>query len=121
LVVPPFVPNRIEAEVLLARGPSGSYEESTPPQPIHIEQVSGENATRKLSSLFSDAAFFWWSGKSAINGRGSLMAYLPNPEGHVPWYLGSSADNAWSVSLLRGISLSELRIFGVRASEDGTS
>ncbi len=117
LVVPPFVPNRIEAEILFTRQPSGDYEQSRPSQPVHIEQVSGANAARKLSSLFPNVAFFWWSGRSAVNHRGSLMAYLPTPEGHVPWYIGFSAENGWTMSQLKGISRSELESYRTLAAE----
>lgn len=121
LVIPRLVPNRIEAEVPFNCGPSGRYEESCPPQPIHIEQVSGANAPRKLSSPLPDATFCWWSGRSATNGLGVLVAYLANPDGYVPWYLGFTAEKDWSASLVKGISRSELRSFGGKASDESTS
>jgi len=109
LVIPPFVPNRIISEDVFTLGGSGEYQQSKPKKPLHVEQVSSANAGRKLSILLPNSALFWWSGQSATNGHGSLMAYLPTPEGHRPWYIGFTGGETWRPGVMRGISRSELR------------
>jgi hypothetical protein len=119
LVVPPFVPNRIVSEVIFTLANSGEYEKSDASKPIHVEQVSSANAGRKLSILLPNAALFWWSGQSATNGRGSLMAYLPTPDGHVPWYIELAGQETWGPSVTKGISSSELQSYQSQASASG--
>ena len=119
LVVPPFVPGRIVSETVFTLGESGEYVEGPPTKPIHIEQTSGANAARKLSRLLPSAAIFWWSGKSAANGRGSLMAYLPTPDGHVPWYIELTGQDTWRPSVTKGITSSELQSYKAEANAKG--
>jgi hypothetical protein len=119
LVVPPFVPNRIVSEAVYTLGESREYVKGSPPKPIHVEQVSSANAGRKLSRILPTAAIFWWSGQSATNGRGSLMAYLPTHDGHVPWYIELTGQETWRPSVTKGISSSELRSYESQADANG--
>lgn len=43
------------------------------------------------------------------NGRGSLMVYVPTPEGHVPWYVEISQKDTWRPTVTNGITISDLR------------
>ncbi len=119
LVVPPFVPSRVVSEAVFTLGESREYESGRPAKPIHIEQTSGANAARSLSRLLPSAAIFWWSGNSAKNGRGSLMAYLPTPDGHVPWYIELSGQETWRPSITKGITISELERYKAGADASG--
>ena len=104
LVIPPFVPNRVVVQQQLA-SLDGTWAQVAKPLPaLHLEQRSSQNAQRRLSSIGPAAAFFWWSGLSLPNGRGSLMAYLPTPEGHVSWYIEARADLGWRAGVAKGIS-----------------
>lgn len=118
LTIPPFVPNRVISETFFVLGETGGgYEERTAVKHLHINQSSDANANRKLSRLLPNAAIFWWSGNTGNNGRGSLMAYLPTPDGHVPWYVGFSEKDTWHVSVTKGITIPELRAYRVIANE----
>jgi hypothetical protein len=102
LVVPPFVPNRVVSEEYLLCTDEGSFLRADSPRPLHVKQPSGQNARRRISRLFPDTALFWWSGASQRNGRGCLKAYLPDGEGHVPWYVELSRDRGWTTSAWPG-------------------
>jgi hypothetical protein len=115
LVIPPFVPNRVVSEVGFTRSDSLGYDERMPLKPIHIEQSSDANPARKFSHLLPNAAVFWWSGRSASNDRGSLMAYLPAPDGHVAWYLELAGKDTWIPSVTKGITVTELRHYEAEA------
>lgn len=111
LVVPPFVPGRIVSEAVFVRGETGGYAATEPARPLHVTQNSAANAARKLSRLLPRTAIFWWSGESATNGRGSLMAYLPTPDGHVPWYVELSGKLSWRPSVTKGVSGAEIQSY----------
>ena len=104
LVVPPFVPNRVHSQDHLDHRAAAWQPSDTPLAALHVRQVSADNAQRKLSRLGPELAFFWWSGNSLPNGRGSLTAYLPSPEGHVAWYIEARAALGWRAGVAKGIS-----------------
>jgi hypothetical protein len=110
LVLPPFVPNRILSEIALKPDSSGELAE-VPCPALHVDQPSTANASRKLAILFPEALLCWWSGNSAVHRRGSIMVYLPTPDGHTPWFIGFTETERWSPSLLRGVSASEVRAY----------
>jgi hypothetical protein len=39
----------------------------------------------------------WYSGSSAENGRGSLMAYVPVEGSYWAWYVGLERDDHWRI------------------------
>ncbi len=102
LVIPPFVPNRVVSEDFFGRL-------TDEPIALHRHQTSSSNASRRLKSLVPQAALFWWSGGSKANGRGSLMAYLPTIEGHVPTYVELKRGEVWSVVTCVGVDSRVLR------------
>lgn len=95
LRVPPFVPARIASQRHYRRGAGERYELDSTSPPLHVEQTSEENARRRMSTTCPDAAVFWWSGGSRQNRRGSLMTYLPTPEGHTGWYAEFRHETEW--------------------------
>jgi hypothetical protein len=121
LVVPPFVPSRIVSEATFSLSEPGAYVAIDPPKPLHISQTSGANAARKVSRLLPNAAIFWWSGQSATNGRGSLMAYLPTPDGHIPWYVELTGRDTWRPSMTKGISSFELQSYQSSSDANGAA
>ena len=52
--------------------------------------------------------FRWWSANSARNGRGSIMAYVRTPDGHVPWYVALAAPAPWRLTRVVGLGGSEI-------------
>jgi hypothetical protein len=85
-LVPPFTPSRVLAEAAFARDASGTYVPFQPAVSLHQHQSSEDNARRDLNTLADGAALFWWSARSAPNGRGTVMSYLPGMGGHSGWY-----------------------------------
>lgn len=118
LVIPPFVPNRILSEKGFTRIESGAFAPDDTICPFHVEQTHHDNTARKLSTHYPDAPIFWWSGRSAFNGRGSFMAYVCGPEGHTPWYVELIGPDTWHPSVKKGISSAALeRYMGTKSVE----
>lgn len=113
LHVPPFVPNRVVGQRVLA-GPY--YEETVDMPPLHIECPSKQALSRRIADIDKDAAFLWFSAESEAQKRGSVMVYLPVPfDPKAPrrgklgrrgaFYVGFSLrDGAWKPAMLRGVS-----------------
>lgn len=114
LHVPPFVPNRVIAERVVA-GPD--YRKTVVASPLHIDCSSHEALQRRIKDVDGEAAFVWFSGSSKTQKRGNVMVYLPTVS-ELPkpslrhsgaFYVGFSQREAnWEPSLLRGISRTEV-------------
>jgi hypothetical protein len=74
LHVPTFVPHRAVAERVFA-GPN--FDEAVTRPPLHIECTSELALTRRIAEVDKEAAFVWFSSKSEVQKRGSIMVYLP--------------------------------------------
>ncbi len=109
LRVPPFVPGRVVHERYFVRaGERDDYVAADAPLALHIRQTSSANSARRLSSLCPRAALFWWTGSTRSRRRGALMAYVPTPCGHAPWYAELTEKTRWSSGTMRGITTHEL-------------
>ena len=79
---------------------------------LHIEQASEHNFHRLVGSWCD--ALIWYSGKTATNGRGSLMAYYSIPSDQqsrittTRWLASLSADAGWRPDRLKQISAHEI-------------
>ena len=116
LHVPPFVPHRVVAERVFA-GPC--FDEAVTTPPLHIKCTSKLALTRRIADVDKGAAFVWFSSKSEVQKRGSIMVYLPvvsaptanrrddrRPSGGL--YIGFSQRKAgWEPAVLRGVSRRE--------------
>ena len=118
LRVPPFVPRRVVSETFLVRRRT-AYESESAPARLHIEQTSASNASRKVSALAPQAALFWWSGATRSNGRGSLMAHVPSPQGHAGWYAEFKKDGDWKVA--NALCTTAAEIASLAAASSGAS
>jgi len=117
LRVPPFVPHRVLAEQVFL-GPE--YEQTVAAEPLHIECPSKLALKRLIADIDKDAAFLWFSGESEAQGRGAVMAYLPDGSdgparrrdglrGCGAFYAGFSLRNGdWEPAMLRGVSRGEV-------------
>ena len=113
LHVPPFVPHRAVAERVFA-GPN--FNEVVIKPPLHIECTSELALTRRITDVDKEAAFVWFSSKSEVQKRGSIMVYLPaasaptasrrdGPRRTGAFYIGfSQRESAWEPAMLRGVS-----------------
>jgi hypothetical protein len=123
LVLPPFVPSRVVQQVCYCFSASDQqYVREQCAAPIHIEQASSENLRRFVDVLLPTTALVWFSDKSAEIDRGSVMAYVPSPVGHVASYAEFVADRAWAPTRLIGLARDELKDgFGIAARVTATA
>ena len=117
LHVPPFVPHRAVAERVFA-GPN--FNEVVIKPPLHIECTSELALTRRIADVDKEAAFVWFSSKSEVQKRSSIMVYLPaasaptasrrdGPRRTGAFYIGfSQRESAWEPAMLRGVSRGEV-------------
>ena len=117
LHVPPFVPHRAVAERVFA-GPN--FNEVVIKPPLHIKCTSELALTRRITDVDKEAAFVWFSSKSEVQKRGSIMVYLPaasaptasrrdGPRRTGAFYIGfSQRESAWEPAMLRGVSRGEV-------------
>ncbi len=88
LTIPPFVPDRVlSVRHFLFDKIDYKYKITNQENQIHQYQYSSENLQRQIKRLYPNSALYWYSGNTKSNGRGCLMAYLPTPDGHWPWYI----------------------------------
>jgi len=110
LTLPPFVPARVVFEHTLERSvDAGTYRAARMHRVFHIEQTSSLNLRRYVHDLAPTTAILWFSGGSAGNGHGSIMAQVPADGFHWSWYAGLAADQGWGLSTHKGISPVEFR------------
>ena len=115
--IPPFVPSRVVASSFLSLTEAG-YVAEPPPVRLHIDQPSEANFRRKLSVFTPHDALLWFSGDTARNGRGSVLAYVPSSGGHEVWFVDLSRASEWHIVKSIGVSpreLGELGRCGLRA------
>lgn len=117
LHVPPFVPDRVLAERVLA-GPH--YEKTVSAPPLHIDCSSHDALLRRIRDIDREAAFVWFSSASETQKRGAVMVYqptAPSSTGHRrlglgqtgAFYVGfSQREKDWEPAMLRGISRGEV-------------
>ncbi len=110
LTLPPFVPNRVVFEQTFERvGEAELYRVAKAQRVFHIAQKSPQNLNRYVHDLAPTTAILWFSGTSADNGKGAIMAYVPAEEFQWCWYVGLAADLGWDIATHKGISPVELR------------
>ncbi len=111
LVVPPFVPNRVERIDYWQRE-EGQYHSAAPLKELHLMQESGENLSRKLSDLSVNGSFFWYSAASEKNGRGSIMHYRVVDRECKAWYVECrNGPNGWAFSKCVGVAPEEVDLW----------
>ena len=100
IVIPPFVPERVLSQ---RRFVAPEFDEVEAGQPIHKHIPSGQALLRKAALAAPDTALVWYSGKSKVNGRGSLMSYLSLDSAYWPWFVELEQGDPWRVTEIRGI------------------
>ena len=104
LTVPPFVPSRVESEELWVRE-DDAYLRLDDFSPLHKKISSEDNLRRYLDKECPDSICFWYCGRTAINGRGSIMVYsTTTPDNPTSWFVELSSENGWRPSKTEGIS-----------------
>ena len=116
VTVPPFHPHRVQGESWWMLGAKAVeyVPDANPHAALHIEQPSERNLRRRMRDLAPGAMCAWYSGDSAVLGRGSLMVYMPSADGtYWCWYVALAAAEArWRTTRLSGISQAEFEALG---------
>ena len=95
LRISPFTPNRVRSEKRFVWELDHSAWTSVAlPKPLHFWQPG--RRTPFLRRFSTDAAFIWYSGRTATNKVGSLMLYLSDANDYA-WYASLKRDAHWSV------------------------
>ncbi len=91
--IPPFHPSRVVSQSNFSFDVNSRRINEAAEEPhLHIHQESYRNFPRLIERSYPNAAFFWISGNSRINGKGSLLSYLPTEDDHWLWYLNFESD-----------------------------
>ena len=101
LRVPPFVPNRVRWQ---RRFLAPTYTDAPVVSPLHVSTSSEMAIRRSVTRVAPGAALIWFSGKSAANARGAIMAYVPTEKSYWIWYTGWARRETWRPVELRQIS-----------------
>jgi hypothetical protein len=105
LSLPLFVPNRV-IEQRNFRAPE--YEELAGEPSVHIPTRTSYARQHLMSDLLPSTAILWFSGNSRVNGRGSVLVYLPVGERYHAWYAGWSGSGIWQLVLVKGTAAQDL-------------
>lgn len=107
---PPFSPNRVVAEYYFTREENGTY---SPHEGsfVHSQErgQSSRNLHRRVAAFSDSALFVWFSSKTKVNGRGSLMVYRANGTRVTSWYSSFSKENEWRLLRTERIGREQLR------------
>ena len=109
LTLPPFVANRVLSEHhYVWNAQSRRYDLRELDAMLHGYHTGHASTRRFLSRLAPGTAFFWYSGNSKANGRGSIMAYVPRGDDYWTWYIELVRAETWSTGKVKGISTEQL-------------
>ncbi len=108
---PPFVPNRILAQAHY-RYEDGSLVLSEDDARFVYSgerQRSGKNLQKRVLDHSPSAVYFWFSSKSALNGRANAMHYHAKEGKLGAWYVSFARDGAWRVDRSRNMDMDVIR------------
>jgi len=110
--IPPFVANRIKDQRYYEFDEDiRSYRFVGNGSDIHYQGWAENNLKRKAKNIAPGTALFWYSGKTHINKRGSLMGYLPESDNYSTWYISFRFAEKWTISNSSEISKNEINQF----------
>lgn len=115
LRVPPFIPSRVVYQLYFTKVGKEWREQKAG---LHVYQSSSENLTSScLVAVSEPQLFIWYSGGTNSSKRGSLMAYVVEPENARSLYLSLAKNGEWHSIKTDGISKNEasllLEPFGI--------
>jgi hypothetical protein len=77
ITFPPFVPSRLGSYTLFTwNQEKDEYVSVENFRVVHKWQRSAENFQNFVDRKYPDSAFFWFSGNTKVNSRGSVMGYV---------------------------------------------
>jgi hypothetical protein len=114
---PPFVPDRVIEERCFIRGEDGySLNRDAPLIHSRVRSSSSRNLHRRISAFSGSALFAWFSSKTRLNGRGSLMVYRASGGMVTSWYASFSRGAEWRLLQVEGIGRERLRTWITRGT-----
>jgi hypothetical protein len=117
LCVPPFTPRRVQSERrIVRRGDPPTWTSAMLEKPLHIRQPGRAVLRRPLARYSKDAAFVWYSGRTAANTLGCLMFYRSGAERY-SWYASMARKAIWAIAETFYISTGELEWFAERGRQ----
>ena len=122
ITFPPFTPNRVIAKHYFCRTARGDFEEASAHVVHHsAREHSPKNLQRRVADFSRSAVFVWFSSHSAVNGRGSVMAYTVCSRHVDAWYAAFSDTASWRLARVKGISRLEIDSFLVSARQPASA
>ena len=107
LTFPPFSPNRVMGQWSYVRFGKEYAEAPLTPLPHNVvKRPSQANLHRRVLDFNHTACFFWFSGKTLTNGRGSLMVYSVKSQTSKSWFAGFKRAGEWSITSTKGVARS---------------
>ncbi len=102
---PPFVPNRVLAQEHYRYDNGSLVQSSDDVRYVYSgnKQRSGKNLQNRVLDFSPSAMYFWFSSKSAANGRASMMYYHAKKGRLSAWYVSFVRDKAWRVNNSRNM------------------
>ncbi len=108
---PPFSPERIVAEYCFVRDAEGAYSLSESARSVHSHRRESScwNLHRRIANFSGSALFVWFSSRTQMNGRGSLMVYRVHRSRVGSWYASFSKKDRWMPTQTDGIGRARVR------------
>ncbi len=102
---PPFVPNRILAQVHYRYEDSSLVRSGDDARCVYSgdKQCSEKNLQNRVLDFLPSAMYFWVSSKSVVNGRASMMYYHAHEGVLSAWYISFVRDKVWRVDRSRNM------------------
>ena len=104
LTIPPFVRNRVLDQRCWGFDRARQVFEAEEAPAIHVRTGGCRKPMQRVTHVVPGAALVWYTGNTATNRRGAIMAYVPDADGYLTWYVGLEGRNAWHVANAKGIS-----------------
>jgi len=109
---PPIVPSRVRSYTLFKWfSEKDDYRNVEKFHSVHKWQQSGTNLQNFVINAFPDAAFFWFSGNSKENQRGSLMGYVSSSGECWTWFLEFQMKGEWKQTKRASITPEQVAFF----------
>jgi len=98
ITFPPFSPNRILKQQYFKRRGVDVKDY------IHrdLKESSSTNLQRRITQYSQSGVFVWYSSKTKINDRGSMMVYTVKGEQWTTWYASFLKKEVWKLDRVKG-------------------